>query len=277
MTAALRTNDYRHRVAFFADLPAADRATALWEATQDALACRDYDRLIQLREEAARRRDSLGRKRTPAALDAATLVRRIERAVGQAVLRGQALGEIRTTARSAENRALPSAMEFWKSGSDEGAACRAFARLSDDEWEALLAAGRRDGNLGRRNLMWMLRASKTPTGKSERIKELADAGHSSAQISERLGLTPEWVRELARRAHIDIPADDGVARRRRPDATRIARETAHALEGLAMGVELADVAALSPAEAKQCAASLNGSLRVLGRFARRLSKREDTP
>ena len=44
--------------------------------------------------------------------------------------------------------------------------------------------------------------------------------------------------------------------------SRIVRETAHALEGLAMGVELADPAGLDPAEAAEWAASMTRSIRA---------------
>jgi hypothetical protein len=50
------------------------------------------------------------------------------------------------------------------------------------------------------------------------------------------------------------------------------RETIYALEGLAMGVELADVARLDPAEAAEWTASMTRSLRVLSRFLRELKE-----
>ena len=48
------------------------------------------------------------------------------------------------------------------------------------------------------------------------------------------------------------------------------RQTAHALEGLVMGVELADPAELDPAEAAGWAASITRSARALSRFARQI-------
>ena len=53
---------------------------------------------------------------------------------------------------------------------------------------------------------------------------------------------------------------------------RIVRETAHALEGLAMGVDLADPAGLGPAEASEWAASMASSIRKLSKFVRRMKE-----
>ena len=80
------------------------------------------------------------------------------------------------------------------------------------------------------------------------------------------------MRQVAREHGIEIPADAVVGRTRRPDANRIVRETAHALEGLAMSVALADPADLDPAEAAEWAASLARSIRVLSQFLAQMRK-----
>jgi len=46
----------------------------------------------------------------------------------------------------------------------------------------------------------------------------------------------------------------------------------HSLEGLAMGVELADLTGLDPAEAARWAASMTHSIRALSKFARQLKE-----
>ena len=58
----------------------------------------------------------------------------------------------------------------------------------------------------------------------------------------------------------------------RLDSNRIVRETVHALEGLAMGVELADPAGLDPAEAAEWAASMAQSIRLLSKFLRQVKE-----
>jgi hypothetical protein len=95
---------------------------------------------------------------------------------------------------------------------------------------------------------------------------------TSHQIAALLGIGVARMREVARQHGITIAADVVTGRARRHDPDRIARETAHALEGLAMGVQLADPAGLDPAQAAEWAASLSRSLRVLARFARQLKE-----
>src|SRR5205823_3777772 len=100
------------------------------------------------------------------------------------------------------------------------------------------------------------------------IGDLAGRGMSSRQIADRLGIRDHRVRAVAREHGIAIPADAVLGRTRRHDSSRIVRQTMDALEGLVMGVELADPAELDPAEAAAWAASITRSARVLSRFAR---------
>ena len=95
---------------------------------------------------------------------------------------------------------------------------------------------------------------------------------SSRQIGERLGIGDDRVRQVAREHGIGIRADAVLGRARRPDSNRIVRETAHALEGLVMGVELADPAGLDPAEAAEWAASMTRSIRLLSKFVRQMKE-----
>jgi pyruvate/2-oxoglutarate dehydrogenase complex dihydrolipoamide acyltransferase (E2) component len=116
------------------------------------------------------------------------------------------------------------------------------------------------------------RSPEAAARRRELIGEFAISGMSSQQISERLGIGDQRVRQLAREHGIDIRADAVLGRTRRPDSSRIVRETAHTLEGLALGVELADPAALNPAEAAAWAASMTRSIRALSTFARQLKE-----
>jgi hypothetical protein len=95
---------------------------------------------------------------------------------------------------------------------------------------------------------------------------------SSRQIADQLGIGDHRVRAVAREHGIAIPADAALGRTRRLDSSRIVRQTAHALEGLVMGVELADPAQLNPAEAAAWAASITRSARTLSRFARQIKE-----
>jgi hypothetical protein len=108
--------------------------------------------------------------------------------------------------------------------------------------------------------------------RQELIGELAAHGLSSGQIGERLGIGEGRVRQVAREHGITIRADAVLGRTRRTDSARIVRETVHALEGLAMSVELADPAGLDPAQATAWAASMTRSLRALSTFARQIKE-----
>ena len=117
-------------------------------------------------------------------------------------------------------------------------------------------------------------ATPRPPGSARRdlIARHAGEGMSSRQIAARLGIGEQQVREIAREHGITIPADAVLGRTRRHDANRIVRETARALEGLAMSVQLADPAGLDPAQATEWAASLACSLRVLSKFVRQMKE-----
>jgi hypothetical protein len=162
---------------------------------------------------------------------------------------------------------------------------------SDGEFEDALAAARAEGNLSRANVVRKLGQSGHPaTGRDvpvaapagESAADAADrreliAGHaargmSSPQIAGRLGISDQQVRQIARAHGITIAADLVTGRIRRHDPDRIVRETVHALEGLAMSVQLADPAGLDPGQTGEWVASLSRSLRVLARFARQLKK-----
>jgi hypothetical protein len=118
-------------------------------------------------------------------------------------------------------------------------------------------------------------ADRSPAAVARRrelIGAFAASGMSSAQIGERLGIGDDRVRQLAREHGIDIRADTVLGRTRRPDSARIVRETVHALEGLALGLGLADPAALDAAKAADWAASMTHSIRALSRFARQMKE-----
>ncbi len=179
--------------------------------------------------------------------------------------------------------------------------------VSDEEFEATLAEAKAEEDLSRANVVRKIREcrSAAPGGTSaqaapepgsaepetpgpgeppdrpaklspercrELIAELAGHGMTSHQIAARLGIKDDRVRAMAREHGITIRADVVMGRSRRLDSNRIAREAVHALEGLAMSVELADLAEIDPVQVPEWSASLARSLRVLTRFARQLKE-----
>ena len=233
-----------------------------------------------------------------AQLAATEIVRRAERGIGLAIRRGQQTGEIAKRgdrgsrgapgvhggnpgARRGEH--LESPGSFFQHADERADAYAMTDGVSDIDFDNALGEARAEGNLSRANVVRKIRQSRStappgPGGQAtgqppgELIARHAAAGMSSEQIAGLLGITSHQAREAAREHGIDIPADAVAGRTRRPDANRIVRETAHALEGLVMSVALADPADLDPAQAAECAASLARSIRVLSQFLAQMRK-----
>lgn len=108
--------------------------------------------------------------------------------------------------------------------------------------------------------------------RADLITELAAQGYSSRQMPAQVGVSEETVRQIARDFDIEIPADRSVGKSRRINSTQVVENTATALEGLVMGVELIDYTAVDIAVASQWADSLTESLKVLNGFARQIRK-----
>jgi hypothetical protein len=239
-----------------------------------------------------------------AQLAAAEIVRRAERGIGVAIRRGQAAGQIRRrgdhgSARMAGNGdgntiSKPGPGDFASAVELRGNGAGIYHLtdgVSDEDFEQAVAAAKAEQDLSRANIVRKIRQRRSPAppgpggqapaadstsavaGQPSRdlIARHAAAGMSSRQIGDRLGIGGHEVRQIAREQGIAIPADM-VGRTRRPDTNRIVRETAHALEGLAISVQLADPADLDPAEAAEWAASLARSIRVLSQFLAQMRK-----
>jgi hypothetical protein len=241
-----------------------------------------------------------------AQLAAAEIVRRAERGIGMAIRRGQHNGQIAKRGERGSRGApgvhggnpgdrrgdhLGSSRPFFRHGDERADTYAMTDGVSDTNFEGALGEARAEGNLSRANVVRKIRQRRSdpsapgqqvpdPTDRSpeaaarrrELIGAFAASGMSSQQIGERLGIGDDRVRQLARVHGIGIRADAVLGRTRRPDSARIVRETAHALEGLALGVELADPAGLDPAEAGGWAASMTRSLRALSKFARQMKQ-----
>jgi hypothetical protein len=284
---------------------ACERAGAL---LRQALAAGEIEQIAEVRSQAEAlrvytRQKQLGRE---AELAAAEIVRRAERGIGVAIRRAQQQGRIATRGDRGSRGApgmrggnpgdtrgdhLGSAAPFFKHPSERSGAYAMADGATDDQFEDALAAARAEGNLSRANVVRKIRQpGHRPPGPCspvsgsagefaasrgdhrELISVHAERGMSSHQIAAWLGIGDARVREIAREHGIEIQADAVTGRARRPDADRIVRQTAHALEGLALAVELADPAALDPAEAAEWAASMTRSIRVLNKFARQMKE-----
>lgn len=231
-----------------------------------------------------------------AQLSATEIVRRAERGIGMAIRRGQQCGEIRCKGqgggqppgaerpRADKTRSSPEAFASPAELSGNGAG---IYHMTDDvpgeDFEQALAQARAEGNLSRANLVRKIRQLRSGRGQDPgpgsapgpgpgvagQVAALAAAGLGAGQIAARLGIAPYRVRLAAREHGISLPGEPPAGRH---DSDRIVRETVHALEGLVMGIQLADIAALDRAEAAAWAESMTASLRALRRFTRQMEE-----
>jgi len=241
-----------------------------------------------------------------AQLAAAEIVRRAERGIGLAIRHGQRNGQIaRRGDRGSRGAAgvhggnpgdrrgdhLGSPGLFFRHGDERADTYAMTDGVTAADFEEALGEAKAEGNLARANVVRKIRqrrgnqpapggqapdsADRSPEAAARRrelIGEFAASGMSSRQIGERLGINDDRVRQVAREHDIDIRADAVLGRARRLDPNRIVRETVHALEGLAMGIDLADPAGLDPAEAAEWAASMTRSIRMLSKFVRQMKE-----
>ena len=223
--------------------------------------------------------------------DAQEMVRRAEYALGKAIRKGQAegailqRGEVRTAGFGEDrgqtrNFDKASPKDFAPShelvGVHGGGGIYAMVDgTTDDQFEEAISEAKAEGNISRANVARKVKQQASPTTRNQRadlIEELAAQGYSSRQMPAKVGVSEETVRQIARDSGIEIPADRSMSRTRRINSTDVVVQTATALEGLVMGVELIDYAAVDSATASQWVDSLSNSLRVLNRFRKQIEE-----
>ena len=213
--------------------------------------------------------------------DAEVMVRRSERALGQAVRSGQQRGEIAARgehgflgnqhARPAESsdatRTSPS--EFFAHGVERGQVYEMTDNVTDDEFDEALGRAQDEGNVSRANVVRKVRevqsGAERQAEKWGRVAALAQQGYSSRQIASEVGMSEEGLRSGARREGIAFPADKAIGRTRRLDTNRVIREAAIQLEGVVMGLELINPADIDPEEAQAWVDSLTRSIKALSK------------
>lgn len=241
--------------------------------------------------------------------DALEMVRRAEFALGKAIRKGQAEGTVRKVGergyeqssytrvrhgqvehvsqgdgRETDNSLKPGPGDFATRGELMGkTGTEGIYAMSDgvspEVFEEALEEARGEDNLSRANVARKVRSARTPAAvpstretRADLIEELAAQGYSSRQMPAKVGVTEETVRQIARDFDIEIPADRSVNRTRRMDSTRIVTQTATALEGLAMGIDLIDYASLDPVEVGQWIDSLTTSVNALSKALKKIKE-----
>lgn len=228
-----------------------------------------------------------------AQLSAAEIVRRAERALATAVRAGQRAGELREAAGPGPGRGKTgtsgttfSTSDYLGTGHTRAEIYAMTDGVTDGEFEDVLDQAKSEGNLSRANVARKARhrqqaraagdlgdipgpGDRSPQAaarRAELISRLAREGSTSRQMAALLGIRDDAVRRIARERGIAIRADQAVGRTRRLDSNRIVRETSHALEALAMGAQLVDLAELDTAQLPDLVTSMTASLRELAQF-----------
>lgn len=216
-----------------------------------------------------------------AALLAAEIVRRCERAIGELIRQGQAEGTIRRPSKTLgaatghhDEMSKVNPRAYFRSDSERSQTYAMTDGVSAEEFEAGLAEAKAEKNLSRVNVVRKVQkvaGKSTVVGDLDRLRDLAAEGHTSKQIANLLGVSPAYVRQLARDHDIAL-ADAVIGKARNLNHNRIVSETTHALEGLAASVDLVDLDAIDATQARDWATSIGQSLRLLNRFHKQLKE-----
>lgn len=226
---------------------ACERAKA-WLA--NAIEYGEIEQIVELKSQAEAIRIYTQQKQLgkDAELSAAEIVRRAERGLGLAIRRGQDEG---TIARKGESHAFNGNQHV----AADGGPVHAENKTSPKD-----AAGVASKSL--LNPIYAMADHVTDDRFEEALSEAKDEGNlSRANV----------VRKIKKE---DPPTKrpDVLRKTRHIDANRVVAETVSALEGLALGVGLIEVANIDRAQANDWATSLSSSLRSLNRLAKQLKE-----
>lgn len=105
----------------------------------------------------------------------------------------------------------------------------------------------------------------------ERIRAMAAEGYSAPQIADEVGVLAEYVRELARKARIELRGD--IAMPSRMNVAQMIEQTVIAAQGLTVGLEQISVDTLDPIQIEGWADSLRQSVNALRRLISKLQER----
>lgn len=108
----------------------------------------------------------------------------------------------------------------------------------------------------------------------DRMRQMAQEGHTSIQIADELGLSIGGCRDILQKASIDVPADKVTRNSKRHDANRILERIVMDAENLTEGVNLIDFADVHRDRIAEWLKSLSESRDKLGALIRRLMKEQ---
>ncbi len=107
----------------------------------------------------------------------------------------------------------------------------------------------------------------------EQIRSLAADGNCSGQIAEKIGITDQQVRVIAREAKITLP-DAAIGKVHRINIHRVIESTVHGLEGYAQGLQVVNggVIGIDRNDAAAWADSLRVSLGTINKLRKQLTR-----
>lgn len=224
--------------------------------------------------------------------DAVEMLRRAEFAVGKSIRKGQddgtilRQGEVRTAGFGEDrsqtrnfDKARPT--DFAKGHEltgvhGAGGIYSMVDGVDTDTFESALTAARDEGNLSRANVVRkvMQKSDQVVTRdmRADMISSLAEQGHTSRQMVEKVGVAEGTIREIARDFDIEIPADRVTNKSRRLDHTQMVERTVVALENEVSALQYIDFAEVDFSEADEWVASLSKSISKLRKFANRIKE-----
>lgn len=231
-------------------------------------------------------------------VDAEVMVRRSERALGQAIRGGQERGEIRTrgereTVANQYASAVPSINQNSTSAPTDFAASHELYGngagiydmtddVTDAEFDEALTRAQDEQNVSRANVVRKVRevqsGAEVQQAKWARVTEMAERGYTSPQIAREVGMTEEGLRAGARREGIDIRADRIVGNARRLDMRRVISQTVADLDAMAVttgSLITTDgilAARIEVEEIQEWVDSLNQSLAALRKATNQIAK-----
>lgn len=113
------------------------------------------------------------------------------------------------------------------------------------------------------------------SGRLDAMKQMAEAGHTSRQIAEAVGMNENSCREKLRTEGIDVPADRSTRNLHRHDANRIVEHIVMDAENLTADVNLIEFDKLDRERLGDWIDGLTQSRRGLDAFIKRLIKTKD--
>lgn len=240
---------------------AAEMRASVEEWAPRAVAARDFVTAADVRRAVAGVADVITKRglSRPATLDAQVATRAAERVLGMTIRAGQRDRLIRS--RGELRAELPAAIDF----AGTTVALERCLRLGDVTEETFVAAvdtcteggscayDSFVGGLGEEG------RSAAENARREHLVALAVQGLTSGQIGERMKVSAQQVRTLARRWAVEIPGDKATSRNRQIDVGRVVEESLATLEGVAASVKLIPVESIDemdPADAGDLARAM---------------------